>query len=239
MEFKILYVYRKKEMGQPTIDFVITRFEEDLSWVNQLPKFYNRVLIYNKGSPAEFNIPDSQVHIVPNYGMDGFVNLTHVINNYDTLADITFFSLGSAWARNDKRVMFVGTLHFLMKTGGSSIINVVPPSLIKETYDFTLDTWAVSNPENFDKNPETSLVPSDIRPLGAWFATYFPGEHITCVSHLGIFAATSTSIRKRPVEFYKTLLEQVLFKNTEVAHYLERVWKNVFSIDDACVYSPF
>jgi hypothetical protein len=76
-------------MSLPRIELVVTRFREDLSWIKELPDMFSKILIYNKGNPTDFNISKSEVHMLPNLGMDAYVNLYHVITNYNNLADVT------------------------------------------------------------------------------------------------------------------------------------------------------
>ena len=63
-----------------TVDIVIARYEEDLSWLNELPINYDRLFIYNKGSPITF--PDAYIIELPNLGRESHTYFHHVIHNY-------------------------------------------------------------------------------------------------------------------------------------------------------------
>ena len=118
------------------------------------------------------------------------------------------------------------------KTRDSVIIGHRDEQILHDVHGFTIDSYQVTNEENRKQNPESTLRPAEDRPLGKWFKKRFPGESIRYVSYTGIFAASRTDIHKRPREFYEALLKEHSYTNAEVVHYSERLWKNIFSIDD-------
>jgi hypothetical protein len=44
-----------------------------------------------------------------------------------------------------------------------------------DLYHLELSEWSSTNAENAAHNPESHLVPSNVRPFGAWFDTYCNG----------------------------------------------------------------
>lgn len=216
-----------------TMDLVVARYEEDISWIKNIPEsLYNRIIIYNKGEDAEFNLPNSTVKRLPNFGRESHTYLYHVIENYNHLADITFFLPGSAWARGDKQDRVKRIIEYLSKNRTSVIIGHKEDRVINEAYNFSIDNWAVTNEENKRKNPESSLTPSEDRPLRSWFEKRFGNDSLNCVSFTGIIAVSRYDILKRPKEFYEKIFKELSYANPEVGHYSERVWKHIFSIDD-------
>lgn len=63
---------------------VVARYNEDLEWT----KLLSNVIIYNKGTPLtnDFN----QI-LLNNVGREGHAYYKHIYDNYDKLADYTFF----------------------------------------------------------------------------------------------------------------------------------------------------
>ena len=67
---------------------VVARYNEDLEWTKQL----SNVIIYNKGTP----LPDDFNPIMlNNVGREGHTYYKHICDNYDNLADYTFFLQGN------------------------------------------------------------------------------------------------------------------------------------------------
>lgn len=221
-----------------TIDIVISRYEEDLSWLKNLPIKYSNLYIYNKGTPIDnIDLPNVRIFQLPNLGRESHTYFYHVVNNYYDLADMTFFLPGSVWATKDnlnnffKRKKLFKIIDSIKTDFKSTITGSKNEVLINNIQDFTIDRHELTNEENKKKNSDSSLEKSKYRPLKTWFTKRFPGEKITCVSYHGTMAATRESIHKRPIEFYKILLDEHSVKNAEVVHYSERTWHSLFSID--------
>ena len=70
------------------VELVIARYNEDISWLSKVKNI--KITIYNKG---EDNINKKSIKL-PNIGRESHTYLTHIIDNYDNLADITIFSQG-------------------------------------------------------------------------------------------------------------------------------------------------
>lgn len=220
-------LYRRK-----TVDIVIARYEEDISWVNTLQIKYSNIYIYNKGSDFTIaNLPNIHVIKLPNIGRESHTYLYHVINNFNTLPDMTIFIPGSVLAIDYKREKFFKLMKSLNHHFESTIVGDINKEANDTLKDFTIDTYKITNENNRRKNPNENLEKSKYRPFGKWFETHFPGEKLTCVSYNGIIAATRKSIQKRSLDFYKTLLDEHSTPNPEVVHYSERAWETIFSID--------
>jgi hypothetical protein len=73
-------------MDKSKIEIVVARYDEDISWTKP---FESITTIYNKGKD---NITNS-VNIL-NVGRESHTYLYHIVNNYDSLADITVFFQG-------------------------------------------------------------------------------------------------------------------------------------------------
>lgn len=226
----ILFVLYKLSIRKPTLDIVISRYEEDLSWVPVTG--YSKMYIYNKGSPVSVPLPNVHMEALPNLGRESHTYFHHVIKNYNNLADMTLFLPASVWAVNMKREKLLKILNSLKSDFRSTTTGMKDPAFIEAQKMFEIDSYTITNEENRKKNPDSSLEKSELRPLNKWFSKYFPKEELTCISFNGIMAVTRNSIHKRPVQFYKKLLDIHSFKNAEVVHYSERTWKNIFSIDN-------
>jgi hypothetical protein len=72
-------------------ELVIARYNEDLSWIDKLPKTI-KITIYNKGK-HDIKYPFIEL---PNIGRESHTYLYHIINNYDSLAEQTIFCQGDS-----------------------------------------------------------------------------------------------------------------------------------------------
>lgn len=68
-------------------ELVVARYNEDLSWLFKVNN--KKITIYNKGNNINYNNIK-----LPNIGRESHTYLTHIIKNYDNLADITIFTQG-------------------------------------------------------------------------------------------------------------------------------------------------
>ncbi len=84
-----------KNKTKKNFELVITRYNEDINWSDN---YIDYRTVYNKG---DINV--SYEHIKrQNIGRDGESPLYHIINNYNNLADITFFCQGAINDRDDQ-----------------------------------------------------------------------------------------------------------------------------------------
>jgi hypothetical protein len=214
-------------------ELVVARYTEDVQWLEELPKgLFSKIHLYNKGKPLKNRIAGVEIIELENIGRESHTYLTHVVNNYSNLANLTVFAPGSVMTKDYKAKQFHRILDKVRETGKSIIL---APSKTREEIekerDFKLNEYKTSNDDNRRENPNIRINTSERSTLGSWYNEYFPGEKINCISWYAIFAASRYDIQKRPVDFYKDILATVSSPNPEEGHYLERLWANVFSID--------
>lgn len=80
-------------------EFVITRYQENLEWTNDIEHLCT---VYNKGNV--FDISGALVKSVPNQGVGLETVLRHIIEQYNSLADVTFFCQGTVADRTDQPI---------------------------------------------------------------------------------------------------------------------------------------
>ena len=254
--------YENESSSSRTTEIVVSRYNEDLNWLQYTPyqgydndtpaKLSSRfsfvdasnlvVTIYNKGSDDAFYVPPhSNTVNVPNVGVNVHTILFHIVRNYDQLADVTVFLPGSCMDEH-KSAKTLQTLRQAQKTHNSVFVvdtKTVKP-VAQEMYDFTLDEWANTNPRNHALNPESTLKKCDIRPFGAWYAHFFPNVDVYAVNYYVMFAVSRAHILQRSKASYEELLAQVnTDKNEESAHYFERAFLAVFHpIPEECLFLP-
>lgn len=80
---------------ETSVHFVIARFNEDISWTNDIPA-NNRVIVYNKGHSSNEN--GTKDLLLENVGREAHTYVYHIVHNYDNLADYTVFLQGNPFA---------------------------------------------------------------------------------------------------------------------------------------------
>ena len=223
-------------------EIVIARYNENLEWLNKLPdvQVIDQITIYNKGPPLQtntINYKNIQVINLPNVGRCDHTYLYHIVNRYDTLADITIFLPGSAEFQ-DKWDITKTTLSKAVQTKNSVFHGAIVDNVKKNEYNFQLDKWIASYDKNKEINNESNLYPASPRPYGKWFENNYGDLNINFVTYRGIFAVSKEHVLQHDVSWYQNLLKQLeVSSNPEVGHYIERSWVATFHpIPKECYY---
>jgi hypothetical protein len=220
------------------IEIVVANYEEDISWIKDIPEnLYSRITIYNKGSPKVYTIPRSNVVTLPNIGREAHTYLHHIINNYDTLADVTLFLPGSTTSFDQKKAQLDILLEFLKgDQQHSRVVGIRDPAYIGDQLrHLQIDEYEVTHDKNKAANPDTKLTPAAVRPFGAWLQARFPGSDLRCITYRGLILASRADIHKRSKAKYQELIGELMVKNAEAVHFMERSWNIILSIpDESC-----
>lgn len=231
----LYYVYNNESFNNreiykdPTIEIVIARYNEDLSFLQESKFQEYPIIVYNKGNNDHFFKPPNLKKIVnlENVGVCDHTYIYHIIENYDNLADVTIFLPGScndAHKNGHMNKVFDTTVNtkdtVLQLYGADSNIS-----------QFKLDDWLSTNEKNKTINTESKLRKCDIRPYGKWFEHVFPELNISehNITYFGIFSISKKHIQNRSKEFYQNYIQYInKHKNEECAHYVERSYDALF-----------
>lgn len=106
----------------PSMDLVVARYKEDVSWLSEVPHNFN-IIVYNKDdtptrkprynvyakpmtstysarSSLTINHPNVRVIALPNIGRESDTYLYHIIKNYENLASKTIFTQGDPFVHS-------------------------------------------------------------------------------------------------------------------------------------------
>jgi len=167
-------------------EIVIARYDEDISWSDNYKVFRT---VYNKGMPIDYEaIP------LENVGHLADTILRHIIDRYDTLADVTFFTHRSFNYRKDQIIREQGACHRLWKEFIQVELDTpvyiprseLPPAKEK-AYDYTETFGEVY--ERFFSKP------------------YVPRFEWACGK---IMSVSRRHIQKQPKAFYQRMLDWIL-----------------------------
>jgi hypothetical protein len=228
----LLIIYNKKEYytnTNATIEMVIARYNEDLNWLKDEPFNKYKSIVYNKGINDNFEKYNVKNIIkLQNIGRCDHTYLYHIINNYDNLADITFFCPGSL-NMESKINKGIQILNNVEKYNNTVIISDYYDNLKDNLYDFKLDNWEASDKSNKIINNESKLELAKIRPFGKWFENKFGDLIIHHCSYQGIMAISKKHILQNSKEHYINIIKDVEnSSNPEAGHYIERSWEAIF-----------
>ena len=225
-----LPIFKENLNTNLNINLVISRYNEDLEWINQEP--FNRYFIhcYNKGINNNFKI-NSPHNIVKlnNIGKCDHTYLYHIINNYNNLSDYIIFLPGSnnIYYKFKKSINLINHIEYykeLVNIGTTTEINIKD-----KFYDFKMDNYKTTFKNNFILNSESKTYKSEIRPFGKWYEYHFNDINVNFYTWWGIFAITREIIHQHPKEYYEKLLNEFgNSSNPEVGHYMERAWFAIF-----------
>ncbi len=228
-----------EHITKPTIECVIARYNESINWIN-MPQFDNvsKFIIYNKGTKLNIPLRHNAIEIsIPNVGKCDHTFLYHIINNYNNLADITLFASGRA-DDSRKGPKIIKTMNLINETHNSVFIghpNIIPDDM----YNFTIDKWISTNPENqVGEGTIAETNPAIIRPFGKWFNNYWPNKKINIFVVQSTFAVHKQHICQHPISYYTQFYEQLNDSiNPEAGHFIERSWGMIFSpFPNRCKY---
>lgn len=213
------------------VEIVVARYNESLSWT-LLPIFNKfKYTVYNKGDNDHFEKSlVTKVIKLPNVGRNDHTFLYHIIQNYENLAKITVFLPGSTnipFKLERAKKILRGIIKSKYKT--AYFYGFKTPDVKREFHNFSLNHYAASDPQNFNKNNEHALKPCMIRPFYRWYSYFFNDFHATQYTYGGVFSADKRDIHNCSLEKYNQLLETVsTHSNPEAGHYIERSWGVVF-----------
>ena len=183
------FTFSKKLDGKTKKNFeiVISRYDEDVSWCENYKEF---VTIYNKGKD-DLTYPSIKLE---NKGHQIGTELTHIITNYDSLADVTFFTHGSFNYRNDQLIKEKGKCHRYFEDFVSYSPNTlvyIPRNDLPNTNDKIYD-YNMTMGEVYEFLFGTPYIRNFDWACGKWISV------------------SKEKIRNKPKEFYVKMLEFVL-----------------------------
>lgn len=227
----------------PDVRIVVSRYAEDLWWL-AAPNFRGcDIVVYDKndGAPDGHGNPPAGATVIPlpNVGREAHTYLHHILENYDALAGVTVFAMGSAAENPEKMAKTAWSLRTAIATRDSAFPDEhlgVP--MHEHLGSFVISSYPSSSPSNVARNPDDALLPCPHRPFGKWYAVNeLPAVHST--TYHGTFAVSRAHIRQRSKADYARLLAYVDgHPAPEAAHYLERAWLAVFHpIPRSCLLS--
>lgn len=203
---------------RPTLEFVVARYGEDVSWVNEWLPFVERVTIYDKGEePAASWHPKVTVVRLPNVGREAHTYAHHFYERYDDLCDAVVCTQGrfdDHLCHADFDAMVRGR-----EPRGAHGLDV---------------PWSKTVMQHFGWTPEANYAPQPMLPAGCTIAKFFlthVGDDLVPEAEVrwwpgAIFRAEAAGVRRRARDAYRALAEALgTHPNPETSHMMERFWR--------------
>jgi len=190
-----------------SVHVVVAKYNEDVSWVEGLK---HKVTIYDKSrSPIKGSVP------LKNVGREGQTYLRHIIENYDSLDDVTVFLQGNPF---DHMQRLVGWRLITLPSEKQKVVEkinneVTPHSGFSSVYQ------VIYNVPNFTNNQNPTL-----------FWKSYTGETYNdfTVAPGAQYVVPKQYILNRPIEFWKRLHDDMTVSETLNAWCMEMMWYVAF-----------
>lgn len=217
-----------------SVQVVVARYGEELDWLQQPPfDRFTDVVVYDKNDKGDTSAgnppPGARVVKLPNVGREPHTYLTHIVDNWHSLADVTLFVMGSCTALPEKWDKATWVARHVQATNDSAFPDERLDAPLHQTLGtFEMPYYKSSSAANARLNPDSTMLRCPERPFGAWLtANRLPP--VDGVLYQGVFAVSRDLIRQHPRELYQRLLRYVdHHSNPEAGHFLERAWLSVF-----------
>lgn len=198
-------------------NLVIARYNEDINWLNNIQNTH-RIFLYNKGDD-DIYLHNVYIEKLKNVGREAHTYITHIINNYDNLGDITIFCQGRIDDHlpdgiNDVNIFF----HKLyLEANNNGISN--PPLTSYNLENFRLGYWAGEHLES------ANMTFKD------WFIKYISCKwpNILLWYPFSIMGVRKDFILSKSKAYYERLLTTISSsRSPEEGHFFERSWFYIF-----------
>src|SRR5271170_5965957 len=215
------------------VEIVIAHYNENLDWLSGCA---DCVTIYSKGETPKARF--RRVQSLPNVGRESHTYLSHIVRNYDRLADVTLFLQGNIHDWNDGTPPHTDFPISTLKRKASSMSrnSMIAFGRIKEFQDWDGIPWLTDGTGYFERRGK-GIRMSGLTP-GQFWKFIFGADHPQSIkfSQGALFAVGADVITRRPLKFWQNLLkyfEDLNHKNPEEGHYMERFWMTIFSPEKA------
>ena len=205
-----------------SLQFVFARYNESVDWLETTSA---NIIIYNKGNPLHYL---KNVISLPNVGRESHTYLYHIINNYNNLADFTFFTQAALTDHGYPQDINV-LEEFIRRNIVSGYTN---------NYHYHGDNHFAA--PDFNRRIKWLLIDKYKAPPETvdcvlfcdWFTKYieptYPDKLLWYTG--GIFGISKERILSRPKEYYQVLYDMLSLENAPIeGHFMERSWFYIFN----------
>ena len=214
------------------LEIVIAHYNEDLAW---LKDDLDITTIYSKG--GEKNAPPYPSIPLRNIGREGQTFLHHIIDRYDTLADVTLFLQGRV--DDHFSITFDEVKERARRTEPGQVTTF--PYRELETFDHWDGIPWAEYPSWKKWTTMATWQPAAKTPAQYW-QIFFPGRPVpaSCGFQPGaLFAVRKEAIHQYPRSTWELMMKEwflgdMAHVNPETGHHCERLWQAILSDEYIC-----
>ena len=210
-------------------EIVVSHYNEDLTWLKQHSA---ECCVYSKGGEKNAPEPPFKYTPLPNIGREGHTFLNHIVNQYDSLAEVTLFVQGRIDDHVDMTPAEMKAKAMTTVPGQVTTYPFRELELFEHWEGIPWDKypcwkrWSSMATQKMSETPlelfQKYVSESDRKPVAIGFA---PGA---------IFAVRKETIKRHSKAFYERLLQKMFLGemahvNPETGHYMERFWLAMFN----------
>jgi len=189
-----------------THEIVISRFKEDIAWVEVPKRLGYEITVYNKHEGA---------NLLANVGKESHTYLTHIVKNYDNLSDVTVFLQGEPFSHCKDLY---------------ELLSVIKNFNVKFDYARLSDGTIIC-----DGNGRPHCGPEHL-PLSRLYQYIFETQapEVFVCNPAGQFAVTRGAIHKNPRMIYEKCLNALSYSMNPIEGFcMERMWFSLFGFKHA------
>jgi len=194
-----------------TKEIVVAYYKENIEWLGNVKDY--KITIYNK---SPFNIPNTIK--LKNVGREMHTYFYHIIENYDNLSDVTFFTQGNPF---DHVSNYIEILNGYPQTLSNSVLSIEDAHFFSDKPTYKCDMYGndiYGNPYHWGL---------DMNVIWKTIFTSLPPEKIEFTAGC-IFCVTKEQIKIRDLSFYQKCLELSIIRERSPWEY-ERLMSFIFN----------
>ena len=206
---------------------VITRYREQLDWIDFVLKFVDKVVIYNKGL-SDLNIENDKISIInlPNVGRIDHTIAYHITTNWDNLSDKIIFIPASIYMCKFKGRYLEAIIKRIKSIEHFKGFYGPRFHIVNPKFNYTIDNYQAEG--NCNRN-DNIFIKSEYSDFQEWKNALIDTRPMRYVSMRGMFIVCKENILHIDKKIYTNLLESLsVGDNIENGHFAERIWAHLF-----------
>lgn len=207
-------------------NIIISRFNENINWINLIDKKKYNIIIYNKGEKIDTKSID-----IENIGREAHTYLHYIINNYDNLSEYTIFLQGEPFEHLTNEIRLKKEIFDGGKKDYQFYIDLLGDNNFlldylnnRELTDKPLtDAKHIENINGTNVSPNLNIYEN----INLLFSNPPNNFEFNCGAQ---FSLSKKTIKKRPLDFYKFCYNKC-YQDNNWAWIMERLWNTIFFTD--------